>query len=700
MESQIVDVFKQTAKTVVISDNTTKKLNEIGREWKKSKKERARHVKGDHGKEKDRHTPLPSPCDIADFIRTGVIEREKAEEQNDKMEGKIAKLLAKYNIKLRRMKREAGKIYDPDERDDLEIRRRFFYHIGKSVVLKPRCALSPYESSVSATKPEAADERKHRTKAISKLYRMIMLSRNARQTFRKSQFEKRCDSKFAYTSSSIDGPYPIPWKLEINPAFQTAKTGDLQGFINYIDSGIKLNKEKPNDPTACNPSCVCKLMRIKWMNVNPLHIAITYNMDHFVLQALNPEYYKYEIRKERVAHYEVILKTWLCRPMGCFLPQVTEYAAMLGKFDLLPSLYEAMVRFHCKLPQIFSYEPRYHKFFDSCYRTAAYLGQIEGLSQVAKWQDKIQSSVTHCDVQAACYDAISRGNSQTLGKLLDLLVRKDVEEFLVIATGACKSPTSICRQNGICTMPLLHRAFLSQSTDIVRICLDAIYVAHVKLKQKNGKAISPFKWLDVDGMSPMACLVQTRNEKFIKRVFHMEASRYFLIQRKADSDMLQAAIVSGNFKTVCFLLPEVPLCAISEVCPLSTSISARSPHCLQLIGELYHLAFQTSLITDQFVFVHEKDIFEAVDTTLTSPFLKSIEMSIEKVSLHLEDELISFTLSHLFNEPVGQFRPLNLCHERVKEAMSQIFSLSQTPEMSQEEAAAVAAANQSHSYEM
>ena len=40
-------------------------------------------------------------------------------------EGKIVKLLAKYSIKLRRMKREAGKIYDPDERDDLEIRRRY-----------------------------------------------------------------------------------------------------------------------------------------------------------------------------------------------------------------------------------------------------------------------------------------------------------------------------------------------------------------------------------------------------------------------------------------------------------------------------------------------------------------------------------------------------------------------------------------------
>ena len=63
---------------------------------------------------------------------------------------------------------------------------------------------------------------------------------------------QRCDSKFAYTSSSIDGPYPIPWKLEINPAFQTAKTGDLQGFINYVSSGIKLNKEKPNDPAACH----------------------------------------------------------------------------------------------------------------------------------------------------------------------------------------------------------------------------------------------------------------------------------------------------------------------------------------------------------------------------------------------------------------------------------------------------------------
>ena len=51
-------------------------------------------------------------------------------------------------------------------------------------------------------------------------------------------------------------------------------------------------------------------------------------------------------------------------------------------------------------------------------------------------------------------------------------------------------------------------------------------------------------------------------------------------------------------------------------------------------------------------------------------------------------------------QPAGQFRPLNLCHERVKEAMSQIFSISQIPEMSQEEAAAaVAAANQSHSYE-
>ena len=82
---------------------------------------------------------LPSPCDIADFIRTGVIEREKAEEQNDKMvswewmtrwkmtfqEGKIAKLLAKYNVKLRRMKREAGKVYGPDERDDLEIKKRY-----------------------------------------------------------------------------------------------------------------------------------------------------------------------------------------------------------------------------------------------------------------------------------------------------------------------------------------------------------------------------------------------------------------------------------------------------------------------------------------------------------------------------------------------------------------------------------------------
>ena len=57
MHSGILHWLRNCRKTVDISDNTTKKLNEIAKEWKKNKKARARakHVKDGHSREKDRH---------------------------------------------------------------------------------------------------------------------------------------------------------------------------------------------------------------------------------------------------------------------------------------------------------------------------------------------------------------------------------------------------------------------------------------------------------------------------------------------------------------------------------------------------------------------------------------------------------------------------------------------------------------------